>query len=64
MPARPRERKASERRRGRLKRLRQRLAAAIFGERILCDTCRFDYGEACQRPERPNATVCEDYEHG
>jgi len=42
----------------------QRLAAVIFGERILCDTCRYDYGDACRRPERPNATRCENYERG
>lgn len=29
--------------------------------RFLCDSCRYDYGEACRRPERPNATRCEDY---
>ena len=50
-------------RRGWWKVLRQRLAAAVFGERILCDTCKYDYGAACRRPERPNATQCEDYEH-
>ncbi|MCY3019061.1 MAG: hypothetical protein NTW87_08535 [Planctomycetota bacterium] len=30
-------------------------------ERILCDTCKYDYGGACTRPERPNATSCPDY---
>lgn len=39
----------------------QRVSAAIFGERILCDTCKYDYGVACTRRERPNATQCEDY---
>lgn len=28
---------------------------------FLCDTCQYDYGDACRRPERPNATVCPDY---
>jgi hypothetical protein len=28
----------------------------------LCDSCKFDYGNACKRPERPNARVCPDYE--
>ncbi len=28
---------------------------------ILCDTCKYDYGSACKRPERPNATRCPDY---
>jgi len=30
---------------------------------ILCDTCRYDYGGACTRPERPNARRCPDYRH-
>ncbi len=29
--------------------------------RFLCDSCRYDYRDACRRPERPNATRCEDY---
>lgn len=49
--------------RGRWQVLRQWLAAVVFGERILCDTCKYDYGVACTRPERPNATRCEDYAH-
>jgi hypothetical protein len=31
------------------------------GARPLCDTCRYDYGGACKRPERPNALSCPDY---
>ena len=27
----------------------------------LCDTCKYDYGDACRRPERPNAITCPDY---
>jgi hypothetical protein len=27
----------------------------------LCDTCKWDYGNACKRPERPNAKTCPDY---
>jgi hypothetical protein len=27
----------------------------------LCDTCKYDYGTVCTRPERPNATRCPDY---
>ena len=54
----------SERRGGRWKLFRQRVAELILGERILCDTCKYDYGDACRRPERPNATRCEDYERG
>jgi len=29
--------------------------------RPLCDTCRYDYGNVCRRPERPNAMRCPDY---
>ncbi|HOH30635.1 MAG TPA: hypothetical protein PLC40_13240 [Candidatus Hydrogenedentes bacterium] len=28
---------------------------------FLCDYCKYDYGSACSRPERPNATRCPDY---
>lgn len=32
------------------------------GEPIfLCDTCRYDHGNACTRRERPNATRCTAY---
>ncbi|WP_324715404.1 hypothetical protein U7230_08420 [Carboxydochorda subterranea] len=27
----------------------------------LCDHCRYDYGDACRRPERPNARHCPDF---
>ena len=33
----------------------------LDGAGHLCDTCRWDYGDACRRPERPNARVCPDY---
>jgi len=29
--------------------------------KFLCDSCKYDYRGACERPERPNATSCEDY---
>lgn len=29
--------------------------------RYLCDDCKYDYGDACRRPERPNARSCPDY---
>ena len=45
----------------------QRLLALLRGlvprSRPLCDTCKYDYGTACMRPERPNATRCPDYKH-
>ncbi len=28
---------------------------------ILCDTCKYNYGNACMQPERPNATACREY---
>ena len=34
---------------------------AASSKRYLCDSCRWDYGNACSRPERPNALVCPDY---
>ncbi|HUT36004.1 MAG TPA: hypothetical protein VNE39_21125 [Planctomycetota bacterium] len=37
------------------------MRAKLFGERTLCDTCKYDYGDACRRPDRPNATRCSDY---
>ena len=38
--------------------------AAGGGSEFLCDTCRYCYGSACTRPERPNATSCPDYKRG
>jgi hypothetical protein len=40
------------------------LARALFrssGGGYLCDNCKWDYGDACKRPERPNAKVCPDH---
>ena len=34
---------------------------AMNSRRYLCDTCKWDYGNACKRPERPNALKCPDY---
>ncbi len=28
---------------------------------FLCDSCKFNHGDVCRRPERPNATECPDY---
>ncbi len=28
----------------------------------LCDSCKWDYGNVCKRPERPNARRCPDYQ--
>ncbi len=53
---------------GRLERLRRRiirfwrvLRARLGAPKYLCDSCRFDYRDACRRPERPNAIDCPDY---
>lgn len=34
---------------------------ATGGSGSLCDTCKWDYGDACRRPERPNARTCPDF---
>ena len=43
-----------------LKLLLQRLKST-FSDAMLCDTCMYDYGDACTRQERPNARICPDY---
>jgi hypothetical protein len=46
----------------RLRAILRRLAGGIVpGGRPLCDSCKYDYGDACRRPERPNALRCPDY---
>lgn len=44
-----------------LKKLWQRWRCSL-SRTFLCDTCKYDYGGACRRPERPNATSCPDYQ--
>ncbi|MEW6534128.1 MAG: hypothetical protein AB1454_00735 [Candidatus Auribacterota bacterium] len=34
---------------------------SLMNWKILCDTCKYDYGNACSRPDRPNARKCPDY---
>jgi hypothetical protein len=36
---------------------------ALSSKRYLCDSCKYDYGNVCKRPERPNAVQCPDYKH-
>ncbi len=43
------------------RRIRRWWVAMRAPGRFLCDSCRFDYGDVCRRPERPNATRCDDY---
>ncbi len=33
----------------------------LLDTKFLCDSCKYDYGHACRRPERPNAERCPDY---
>ena len=44
-----------------LKTLWQKLLGRLGLGKILCDDCKYDYGTACTRSDRPNATVCPDY---
>ena len=50
-----------------LRRIAQRLSSflrrlfAANGGGSLCDSCKWDYGDACRRPERPNARTCPDF---
>ena len=43
-------------------RIKLRLNRALGRNRILCDTCKWDWRSACNNPARPNATSCPDYE--
>ncbi len=31
------------------------------GNTFLCDVCKWNYGDICTRPERPNAQECPDF---
>lgn len=46
-----------------IRKLRALLRGLLPAGKPLCDTCMYDYGTACTRPERPNATRCPDYKH-
>jgi len=46
-----------------LRRVLRWLRALVPGGAPLCDSCRYDYGNVCKRPERPNARRCPDYKH-
>ncbi|HPF14527.1 MAG: hypothetical protein H6829_03770 [Planctomycetes bacterium] len=35
---------------------------AMGGGAPLCDRCKWNYGNACRRPERPNAMTCPDFQ--
>ena len=44
-----------------LQKLKQRFAAIFSPTGFLCDTCKYNWGNACMRKERPNAKVCPEY---
>jgi hypothetical protein len=44
-----------------LKKILVSVKTAFRVKRYLCDTCKYDYGDVCHRPERPNAITCPDY---
>ena len=44
-----------------LQRILGMLRGLVPRSKPLCDDCRYDYGDACSRPERPNALKCPDY---
>jgi len=43
------------------RRLSSRFTQMKAPGRFLCDSCRYDYGNACRRPGRPNVTQCPEY---
>ena len=38
-----------------------RAKSIMKGNAFLCDSCKFNYGNVCTRPERPNALQCPEY---
>jgi len=42
-------------------RIRRIFRGLLPATKPLCDTCKYDYGQVCTRPERPNAYRCPDY---
>ena len=41
--------------------IKRRLKKALGRNKILCDSCMWDWRSACRNPERPHATTCPDY---
>jgi hypothetical protein len=41
--------------------LHQRMEQFRAPGKFLCDSCRYDYGKSCRRPERPNVAKCPEY---
>ncbi|MBT9138158.1 MAG: hypothetical protein DDT31_00708 [Syntrophomonadaceae bacterium] len=44
-----------------LRRLWKKARELLRGAQILCDTCKYDWGNVCLRRERPNALKCPEY---
>jgi len=40
---------------------KSKMTSVLKGGAFLCDSCKWDYGTICTRPERPNARSCPDY---
>lgn len=38
-----------------------RFKSLAKGNAFLCDSCKWNYGNVCTRPERPNAKACPEY---
>jgi hypothetical protein len=43
------------------KRFTSKVRSVLQGDAFLCDSCKWNYGNVCTRPERPNTTSCPDY---
>jgi hypothetical protein len=44
-----------------IRKICQKIMLSYRGETFLCDSCKYDWGDACRRKERPNAVTCPDY---
>jgi hypothetical protein len=42
-------------------RISLRIKKALGMNVFLCDSCKWNWRSACRRPERPNATWCDEY---
>ena len=43
------------------KAIKNKIKLDLSGAEFLCDTCRYNYREACKNPKRPNARSCDSY---
>ena len=41
--------------------LKINIKQALGMKTILCDSCKYDWRQACHQPARPNAVWCPDY---